>query len=241
MSAWLGAGAAAASEPLLMPPVERERAEARLIFLPEDLAALDAPLAPNERRVLVTGAYSSGDRFAPEGFVLRAGDARLARLQGWDGLLLVDREGRASLHHVTAVRHGGETFDLRDRPARRAFLDIAEAEAISTVQSHLLINEGALDLSPKLGAPRFRRRLLFETADGRIGVYDSSPRLLTLYEAAADLKAEQQPRFALNLDMGTYDFCELQSPDGAEQCGALDRRRIDKLTNVLAFTLPADR
>lgn len=237
-AALTAAGAAAAEDGLLVPPTPKEQALGKLIFLPGDADALDAPLSEGERRVLVTGAYSSGDRFAPEGFVLRRGDARLARLQRWDGLLLIDAEGRLSIQDVSSVHHAGENYDLRDRPSRRAFLEQARDAGLSAVQSHLLINEGVLDLSPIPGAKRFRRRLLFETQDGKIGVFDTSPRALTLFEAAEALSAAQAPRFALNLDMGTYDFCEDQRAGvGPKPCGLLNRKGIDKLTNVIAITL----
>lgn len=222
---------------LLIPPTPKDQAAAEILFLPDDLAALDAPLKDGELRLLMTGAYSSGDRFAPEGFVLARGDASRARLQGWDGLLLVDGNGRASLHDVSHVRYGDREFDLRDRASRRAFVALAAQERLSTVQSHLLINEGGLDVKPMDGAPRFRRRLLFETQDGRLGVFDSSPKSLTLYEAAAALQKAENPRFAFNLDMGNYDFCERQTPAGVRLCGILPRAGIDKLTNLLAITV----
>ncbi|MEM9724524.1 MAG: hypothetical protein AAF909_03555 [Pseudomonadota bacterium] len=225
------------AEPMLVPPTPKQQASAQLIFLPDEKARLDAPLRRGERRVLMTGAYSSGDRFAPEGFVVQRGDARLARLQGWDGLLLIDGEGRPSLHNVAGVGHGDRVWNLRDREARREFVQVARREGLSAVQSHLLINEGVLDLRPAEGAPRAVRRLLFETDDGRIGVYDTRPRALTLYEAAQALRKRVGPRFALNLDMGTYDFCEKQSAQGAVLCGRLRRDDIGKLTNVLAITL----
>lgn len=227
----------AADGGMLVPPTPKEKASAELIFLPDGADLLDAPLQDGQRRVLVTGAYSSGDRFAPEGFVLRNGDSKLARLQRWDGLLLIDSASRPSLHDVAAVLHKGKRWNLRDKEQRKAFLKLAKKEGLSAVQSHLLINDGALDVKPSADAPRFRRRLLFETQDGRIGVYDSSPNSLTLYEAAAALRESASPRFALNLDMGTYDFCETQSADGAQLCGLLNRGGIGKLTNVLAITL----
>lgn len=228
---------AAEEDQLLIPPTPKERAFFELLFLPDGRGAMDAPLRDGERRVLVTGAYSSGDRFAPEGFVLEKGDASRARIQGWDGLLLIDGAGRASLHDVSHVRYRGAVYDLRERAARRAFIDLAGGEELSAVQSHLLINEGALDLKPADDAPRFRRRLLFETWDGRIGVYDSSPNRLTLYEAAEALRAAQAPRFAFNLDMGNYDFCENQTAGGVKLCGLLPRSGIDKLTNLIAITV----
>ena len=237
-AAFAPAGARAADGGLLVPPTPKDVASAELIFLPDGAESLDAPLRKGERRILMTGAYSSGDRFAPEGFVLRQGDSSLARMQGWDGLLLIDEAGRASLHDVSNVRYRGRSWNLRRRDDRRAFVKIGAHAGVSAVQSHLLINEGSLDLKDAPNAPRFRRRLIFETTDGRIGVYDSTPRMLTLFEAATALRKSVNPRFALNLDMGNYDYCETQSPEGSRLCGLLNRAGIKKLTNVLAITLP---
>ena len=234
-------GAGAAEGKLLVPPTPKEKASAELIFLPDGASALDAPLRNGERRVLMTGAYSSKDRFAPGGFVLKAGDSSLVRLQGWDGLLLVDAKGRASLHHMEKVRHWGENWNLRERGQRRSFLKRAKRDGLSAVQSHLLIKEGVLDLRESQTIKRRLRRILFETKDGQIGVFESSPRMLTLYEAAQAVRKQLKPRFALNLDMGDYDFCETQSAEGSTRCGFLNRESIGKLTNVLAITLPSNQ
>lgn len=229
-----------AAQGLLFLETAPKTAHVSLIFLPVDAEQVAAENAPSERRLLVTGTYSSGDRFAPEGFVIRRGDPTHPFPQGWDGLLLVDRAGRASVHDVSDVRHGGARYDLRDREARRAFVAVAETEALSAIQSHLLIREGALDLAPVLGAKRFRRRILFETDDGRLGVFDTSPRAMTLFEAAAALQHAISPRMALNLDMGTYDYCEESGAYDLHYCGVLRRESMDNLTNLIEIRFAAD-
>ena len=216
-------------------------AQVSIAFLPDDVDALpdalpDPGSAPSQ--LAVTGAYSSGDRFAPEGFVIRQGDATHPWPQGWDGLLLVGAGGGASLHDVASVAYGGERFNLRDRDERAAFLALASADGLSAIQSHLLIRDGALDLVPVENAPQFRRRMLFQLKDGRIGVFDTSPRSVSLYEAAAQLLDAVEPIMAINLDMGAYDFCERIDRGIAESCGLLSRDRMDKLTNVILFSQP---
>lgn len=210
---------------------------ARLLFLPDDRAELEAAVPPGEARLLVTGAYSSGDDFRPEGFTIRAGRATRPHPQGWDGLLTIDQAGRAQIFFVEDVDLSGGPYNLRDSQSLAAFVAMAQAERLSVVQSHLLIRDGALDLRPVDGAPIARRRILFQTADGRLGVYDSAPALLTLYEAAVELQERAAPVMAFNLDMGTYDFCEVRTSEGPITCGVLRGDQIDgRLTNVLELT-----
>lgn len=212
-----------------------DTAEVSLLFLPDDLDA-SAPNPAAAERLIITGAYSSGDRFAPEGFVIRDGDPTHPWPQGWDGLLLVGADGDAALHDVSAVAYGGVTYNLRDKAERTVFLARAAADKLSAVQSHLLIRDGALDLRPVENAPRFRRRMLFQLDDGRIGVFDTSPRSVTLYEGAAQLLDAVGPAMAINLDMGAYDFCERQIQGKARRCGLLGRNAISRLTNLIALS-----
>lgn len=231
---------------LLFLESEPGAARADIAFLPENEALqnallddlLDAPTPSDGRRLIVTGAYSSGDRFGPEGFVLSDGAPTHPWPQGWDGLLLVGADGAAGVHLVTAVELEGRRYNLRDRADRGPFLARAEALGLSAIQSHLLIRDGALDLRPVEDAPSFRRRMLFQMADGRLGVYDTSPRPVTLYEGAAQLLDAIGPKMALNLDMGAYDFCERATPEGVERCGLLRRGQLDRLTNLIVLTTP---
>ena len=207
---------------------------ASLTLLP-DGEGVPLPDLPGEGETLtVTGAYTSGERVEPEGFVLDRGAAFDPYPQGWDGLLVLAPDGAVSLHHVERVSLGDDIWNLRDRDERRAFLDHAETGELSAIQSHLLIVDGALDVRPRAGAPRFRRRLLFTTAEGGFGLWDSGAPL-TLHEAAVALAAAHAPAMALNLDMGSYDFCERATAEGRETCGVLGREATAKLSNVLTF------
>ncbi|MCI4665598.1 MAG: hypothetical protein MRY74_12835 [Neomegalonema sp.] len=212
-------------------------AETRLLFLPEDRARLDAPVAPGEIRITVTGAYTSAEAPRPEGFTIRAGNPTRPWPQGWDGLLVIDAKGRASIHDVSQVKLGEKSFNLRAKPERKAFVDLATRGGFSVIQSHLLIREGVLDLKKVDGAPVARRRLLFQTTDGRIGIFDSTPKVMTLYEAARSLQEMTSPAMALNLDTGTYDFCEIRTVKKVRPCGLLGRSRVEALTNLFEFSL----
>jgi hypothetical protein len=209
---------------------------AELVLLAPD-ATIPGDLAvPEKTTLVITGAYTSGEKVEPEGFVIDHGQPYDPYIQGWDGLLLITPEGELSLHHVSRVKFRGSQSNLRDRAQRRAFVARAKQLGLSAIQSHLLITDGALDVRNVSGAPRFRRRILFSYADGSYGIYDSGERSLTLYEAAIEIAEQFDPQMAFNLDMGSYDYCTLTQDGRENSCGTLDRSRTAKLSNILVFT-----
>ncbi len=188
-----------------------------------------------EDALVVTGAYTNGERVEPEGLVIEEGEAFDPYVQGWDGVMLIEPEGGLSLHHVARVRYRGSLSNLRDKAQRRAFIARARQVGLSAIQSHMLITDGMLDVRPVEGAPRFRRRVVFSYEDGRYGIFDSGPRALTLFEAGAEIQADYDPKMAFNLDMGSYDYCMLTKDGHKQDCGALSRSATAKLSNVLVF------
>lgn len=201
------------------------------------LAADEGVSSPSDsgRELVVTGAYTSGENHEPEGFVLDRGNPFDPYIQGWDGLLLLSDHGLLTLAHVERVPLGEKVYNMRDRDERREFVEEATSQNYSAIQSHLLIVDGGVDVRDQPGAPRFRRRVLFSDAEGNYGLYDSSPRALTLFEAAQEVSRLYRPEMAFNLDMGSYDYCS-QSVDGLEiPCGSLERTQTGKLSNVLIF------
>jgi len=210
--------------------------DAYLVVLAPD-APVPSNLAASDKTTLViTGAYTSGEKVEPEGFVLDRGKPFDPYIQGWDGLLLITPEGDLSLHHVSQVKFRGGLSNLRDKGQRRAFVARAKQHRLSAIQSHLLITDGALDVRDVSGAPRFRRRILFSYKNGGYGIYDSGDRALTLFEAATEVTDLFDPEMAFNLDMGSYDYCS-QTVEGAEtNCGDLARSDTRKLSNILVFT-----
>lgn len=214
--------------------------KARLVvaLLPEDLPLPPAPAAA--RRLVVTGTYTAREPRAdgspkPVGLFVHRGRVINPNLGRMDGVLIVDpADGRPVLHHRTAVPLGGRRYDLTRLEERRAFLAAAAAAGLSALQSHLLIVEGRVDVRDQEGAPVFVRRIFFSDAEG-FGIYQT-PAPLTLRGAAERLSATLAPRMALNLDMGSYDYC-LASGDGVEAtCGLLGAGDTAKLSNLLALT-----
>ena len=201
------------------------------------LTSLEGAPAPEgpDNSLTVTGTYSSGDRFGIEGIAIDAGKMISRRFQSWDGLAVITPEGRLSLHHVERVSLGGHTFNLRNAHERQAFEKTARQRRLSAIQSHLLITDGEVDVRDQPGQPRFRRRMLFMTREGDVGVFDTGGEALTLFDAAAALHEAVAPEMAFNLDMGSYDYCVWNKGD-MKNCGRLNRSSTGILTNVLVFT-----
>lgn len=201
-----------------------------LRLLPEDAGPTP------EGALDVTGAYTATDkrdesRPKPVGLFVRGGEVISREYVRFDGVLTVT-DGAPTLHHRRRVALNGQRYDLENMSDRSAFLASAAKTGSAVMQSHLLIVDGEVDTAPIDGAPRFRRRILFQMKDGAFGVYDSSPRALTLNEATEEVAAKFAPEMALNLDMGSYDFCSR----GGALCGALGLQATGKLSNLLRFT-----
>lgn len=214
--------------------------DARILFISchvvetAEIVALDAAtLAPkaSETQLIVTGTYSSADRFGIEGLAIIDGVQVSSRFQGWDGLLVIAPDGKASIHNVARVAFGETYFNLRAADQRAAFLDYAGNHGLSVIQSHLLVSDGEVDVRDRPNQPRFQRRIAFVTSTGEFGLFDSGASI-TLFQAAVILHDEFDADMAFNLDMGAYDYCMR----GDISCGRLRQQDTDILTNVLIFT-----
>lgn len=213
-------------------------ASADLVLLPEDQPLPEPP--EDGVRLIVTGAYTARDMReaghpAPVGLYMRAGEVVNRNMSRMDGLLVVDpQKGELALFDRTAVPRGSRTLNMRQVEPRETFIEIASRAGLDVLQSHLLIIDGELDVRDQPDAPRFRRRILFTDAEG-FGLFQTEDAV-TLYDAARLLEDAVDPVMALNLDMGSYDFCLLQR-DGVERlCGVLGREQTDKLSNLLVLT-----
>lgn len=212
---------------------------AELLLVPEDLPLPELDEAGG--RLVVTGAYTARHpreegHPAPVGFYMRDGEVVTRNMARMDGLLLVDpRSGTLQLHDRSAVPLDGTTYNLRQLEPRHHFIDAASELGLSALQSHLLIINGEPDVTDQAEAPRFRRRVLFTDGFG-YGVFQTMGAV-TLFDAAERLHQTLAPDMALNLDMGSYDFC-LFAREGVERrCGVLARDQIDKLSNLVLLTL----
>jgi len=149
-----------------------------------------------------------------------------------DGVLIIGPEsGAPALYHRTKVPLGGRDYDLTQLAERRDFAAAASAARLSVLQSHLLIVDGKVDVRPQDEAPVFARRMLFVSADG-FGIYQPEGAM-TLLSAAEQLAGELAPTMALNLDMGSYDYCRVSASGPENACGILGPDNTDKLSNLL--------
>ncbi|MEM7270642.1 MAG: hypothetical protein AAF401_15490 [Pseudomonadota bacterium] len=186
-----------------------------------------------ENALDVTGAYTATDNRKngapkPVGLFVRNGEIISREYVRFDGLLTVSSEGKPKLHYRRAVAADDMRLDLENPDQRKLVLERMEQSGGSLLQSHLLIIAGKVDTAPIAGAPLFTRRILFETYEGHLGLYQS-PFPLTLDLAARDVARRFNPKMALNLDMGSYDYCR----KGASQCGVLTDGETAKLSNLI--------
>ncbi|MEM9735212.1 MAG: hypothetical protein AAF908_01230 [Pseudomonadota bacterium] len=241
---WIAALSAVAAPVLACPEPSEQvlfhscwgEAEVTSLLLPED-----GPVPAGEaRQLVVTGGYTGKDRRLetfpnPVGMFIHRGQVVNPTLARMDGVAIVDRDGALSIEYRRRVAFAGQTFDLNKLAARRAFQTAAAEAGASVFQSHLLIVDGALDIRPIENAPLALRRLLFTDGAG-FGIYQTA-RPVTLSEAAAEAEAALAPRMALNLDMGSFDYC-IASLAGVERnCGLLGREDTAKLSNLLLLRL----
>lgn len=210
-----------------------------ILLLPEDLPLLEHTDA--SRSLLVTGAYTAresrdGGLAKPVGIFVRNRQVVNPNLGRMDGLLIVDpATGQPELHHRAQVRLDGREFDLRSIERRRAFLAEARLRGLGVMQSHLLIVDSRVDVQPQDNAPVFVRRILFTDKPG-FGIYQTM-RPVTLHDAATQLADALAPWMALNLDMGSYNYCERVEGGVESSCGAIARSDTGKLSNLLRLTL----
>ena len=213
-------------------------ARLELLLLPEDLPL---PTTPVSDHLIVTGAYTGRDTREngapnPVGLFMHHGKVVNPNLGRMDGIVVIQpANGQPEVHHRARLRFAGQTYDLRELDQRRAFLNAASAEGLSVLQSHLLVADGATDLRPDEDAPLFVRRFLFTDEFG-FGVYQTSSPM-TLFDAAEEIRKALAPRMALNLDMGSYDYCQRIEQGTESSCGSLDIGGASKLSNLLMLTL----
>lgn len=211
-------------------------AEASSLLLPEDGPV---PARVGEG-IVVTGGYTGKDLRSeklpnPVGMFVHNGAIVNPTVARMDGVAILSPDGTLSIEHREAVRFGGTHYDLTDVAARRAFQAAASDNRASVFQSHLLIVNGRLDIRPREDAPLAVRRLLFTDAHG-FGIFQTTDPV-TLHASAVEVEGALSPEMALNLDMGSFDYCFLIR-DGVERnCGVLARANTQKLSNLLVLSL----
>ena len=215
-------------------------ATAELLLLPEEGDAVAVP-APGDTLV-VGGTYTGTDLRDgglpnPVGLFVDEGEVVSPHLARMDGILVIGEDGQPRIHHASRVPSRGDTADLTDADQRLDFAASAAEQGRSVMQSHLLITDGKVDVRRQMDAPKARRRLLF-SGPGGWGIYQTQ-QAVTLFDATWELQQRFRPDMALNLDMGSYDYCVLTRGGVASICGVLGATQTQKLSNLLRFQRPA--
>ncbi|MEM7177258.1 MAG: hypothetical protein AAF503_06110 [Pseudomonadota bacterium] len=211
-------------------------AQATSLLLPEESPV---PKTPAERLV-VTGGYTGKDvrvdeKPNPVGMFVHRGQVINPTLARMDGIVILTSNGNLEVQHRMRAGLAGQRFDLTDLDQRRAFQQAARDSGATVFQSHLLIVEGALDIRPPETPKRAIRRILFTDGAG-YGIYQTKS-IVSLYDAAREVAEALSPTMAINLDMGSYDYC-LATRSGIEvNCGVLARENTQKLSNLLVLSL----
>lgn len=213
-------------------------AGAELLLLPEDaLPPLDAGM----RDLIVSGAYTGTEARAeggpkPVGLFVHGGRVVNPNLGRMDGILVLPPGGPPRIAERSRVALGTATYDLSDMAERRAFAAAAARTGTEVLQSHLLVVDGRPDVRPREDAPAHRRRILFTGPEGW-GVWQTrAPE--TLHAATLAIAARLAPRMALNLDMGSFDYCWWRAPGAApRRCGVRREGDTARLSNLLRLTL----
>ncbi|MEM8792035.1 MAG: hypothetical protein AAGE80_10480 [Pseudomonadota bacterium] len=212
------------------------KAEAQSLLLPEESPV---PQTVTDRLV-VTGGYTGKDvrleqRPNPVGMFIHRGRVINPTLARMDGVVILSSDGALDIQHRLGVEHEGARYDLSDVAQRRAFQESVAGQGETVFQSHLLIVDGTVDVRPREDAPLAVRRLLVLDEHG-FGVYQTRTAL-TLFDATREVADAMAPRMAVNLDMGSYDYC-LATREGIEtNCGVLARENTQKLSNLLVLSL----
>lgn len=161
----------------------------------------------SQNRLVMSGAYSSPYNL-PAGLTVDKGEVVNPAIQNFDGLLLVWPDGRLQISHINSLQSSLRSLRIKSSfPDYMNFLKMAEQERLSVLQSNLLINDGEILVKDDPGLKKLPRRVIFQTADGGIHVYDSSNQEQTLFETARHIREHYQAERALNLETGSYSFC----------------------------------
>lgn len=163
--------------------------------------------SPN--RIVVSGAYTSPYNL-PAGLVIDKGEVINPAVQDFDGLLEIWPDGRIQITHINALQNDLRTLRIKTSFSDYTeFMKIAEQAKLTILQSNLLINGGELLVKDEPSLKKLQRRVIFQTVDGGLHIYDSLGKEQTLFETAQYLKEHYSAERAINLETGTYSFCTI--------------------------------
>jgi hypothetical protein len=182
----------------------------------------------SDDKLVITGAYTSSYK-RPVGLFTINGEIINPAIRDWSGLVIISN-GKVYIENAKNIVLNFRRLNIVDSlDDLRVFIDWVEDNKASVFQSHLVVNNSLPKASSKNA--KFRRRMIYEDINNDIFIYDSYEKELTLFDAANFLIKEHNAIKAVNLDMGTYNYCNRKLKNGIENCGYLKDTTI--LSNVL--------
>lgn len=177
--------------------------------LPMEAAYNAANPQATQNRLIISGAYTSPTR-VPAGLTIDKGRVVNPVIQDFDGILEIFPDGRLQIAHVDALQNNLKGLRIRSSfQDYLEFMRLAEGSGLTVVQSNLLLNNGEVLVQDDPLLKKLQRRVLFQTADGSVHVYDSLDKEQTLFETAKILKERFRAHRAINFETGSYSFCTI--------------------------------
>ena len=162
-----------------------------------------------DNRIVMSGTYTSPTR-VPAGLTIDKGRVVNPAIQDFDGIIEIWPDGKLQITHIDALQNNLKSLRIRNSFTDYVdFMKAAEQLGLTVLQSNLLVNNGDILVKEDPLLKKLQRRVLFQTADDSIHVYDSLDKEQTLYETAQILKERYKAQRAINLETGSYSFCTI--------------------------------
>jgi len=199
--------------------------------LPAEKLSQTVDVEGSGNRLVISGTYTSPSNM-PVGLTIDRGTVINPAIQKFEGILVIHPDGRMFFTHIGELQSALRALNIRSSFSDyKEFIDNAGKEKLSVIQTQLVLNSGSILVDNDPAQKRYRKRLLFETSDGGIHIYDSFDRQLTLFEAAKHVKENYKATKAANLETGTYDFCTINRNNQLQNRSELKNGNV--LSNLL--------
>ena len=191
-------------------------------------------LHPPANRIILSGTYTS--QFAlPTGLSVERGEIINPYLEKWDGLLLIDKHNIPHIFNINFLNVDFKQLNIKKSIGDYLlFLNYMKLNYITAIQSHLIIFNDSVCVDKYFSTVKARRRVLFETANGFIHIFDSFNDKYTIFEMAKYLRDNYNASSAINLDMGDYNYCKIFSKSN-EVADYSNLRKDAVLSNLIVF------
>jgi len=183
-------------------------------------------IGQSNNSLIITGAYTSSYK-RPVGLFSSNGKIINPAIKKWTGILIVKNK-KMYIENARNIPIEFKIINIIENfNDYLFFLKWVEKNDISVLQTHMLVDNSKVVVSNK-NNKKFRRRVIYEDINNNIKIYDSENKKLTLFDLSNILIKNHKAKKAINLDMGTYDYCSYKKDNKTTNCGYL------KDTNILS-------